>query len=187
MHQMFLVQLWKKATITGHFGLVLQEIFSSEITWLSCSCRFEKFCCERFITNEVYKCFSLIFSHISSVLLCLKLMKLNQLGQWIVFNLPDYKRPVYVTPERFQNGRIHSENAWNVFRSHYAHEEEIWKGQQSLIWICASEKSWAVKSHGYRAVAVSKSPFLRGLFRVQMFFTNIFPDTSVVLTCFKLM
>ena len=32
--------------------------------WLSCNGRFEKFCLERFISTEVYKCFSLIFSHI---------------------------------------------------------------------------------------------------------------------------
>ena len=65
----------------GHIELVLQEILGSEITWLSCSCRFEKFFFERFISNEVWQMFFIDISHISSVLLCLKLMKLNQLGQ----------------------------------------------------------------------------------------------------------
>ena len=132
MHQMFLVQLWKKATITGHFGLVLQEIFSSEITWLSCSCRFEKFCFEKFISNEVYKCFSMIFSHISSVLLCLKLIKLSHwLGQSIVFSM----RARLITPFRLSYAReiwkprIHSENARNVQFSStpHTHEGEISK------------------------------------------------------------
>ena len=44
-----------------------------------------------------------------------------------------------------------------------------------------------IRGHGYRAVAVSKSSLLKGIFRVQMFFTNILPNTSVVLTYLKLM
>ena len=42
-------------------------------------------------------------------------------------------------------------------------------------------KTRAEESHGYRAVIAPKSPVLRGLSRVQMFFSNIFPYTSVAL------
>ena len=133
---------------------------SRKITWLWHCSSFQKALLWK-VQLYVYNCFLQLFSHISSGLLCLNLMKLNQLGQWIVFNLPDYKRPVYVTPERFQNGRIHSENAWNVFRPHYAHEEEIWKRATITASDCdlCVRKSWAVKSHGY----IVQSPLRKAL------------------------
>ena len=74
-HQMSLVDTtqgnFEKSNMQSLASLdfALQEIPA----WLSCCCRFEKFCFERFISNAVYK-----FPHISSVFLCLKLMNLAQ-------------------------------------------------------------------------------------------------------------
>ena len=48
----------------------------------------------------------------------------------------------------------------------------------------------AVKPHDYRAVMVSKSSVLRGLFvsqSVQMFFADILPYLDCSVTCLKLM
>ena len=50
-------------------------------------------------------------------------------------------------------------------------------------------KSCAGKPNDYRAVIVSKTDVLRGSFlsqRLQMFFADIFPYISIVLTCLKL-
>ena len=51
-------------------------------------------------------------------------------------------------------------------------------------------ESRSEKPNDYRAVIVSKSSVLRGLYfsqSVQVFFADIFPYISIVLTCLKLM
>ena len=55
---------------------------SRKITWLWHCSSFQKALLWK-VQLYVYNCFLQLFSHISSGLLCLNLMKLNQLGQWI--------------------------------------------------------------------------------------------------------
>ena len=175
-----------KATMIGHIELVLQEILGSEIIWLSCSCRFEKFFFERFISNEVWQMFSIV---IFPCLICFTLFETNETqsvrpcNEWCLACPSTNNDPSTLRQRDLKTAAYSFWKRMKCFSSTLrARGRNLKKSNNHCWWLefVRQEILGSKIAHGYRFVAVSKSFLLRGLFRVQMLVTSIFPHTSVV-------